>query len=105
MIKLYNYELSGSCYKVRLLPHFLELQYEKIPVLEDGDLVIRDAQAILTYLALEYDSSNSWYPNHPNQRGMISQWLATGGGELTCVSGARDLQRYALAPLNPGRNE
>src|ERR1700728_3445665 len=98
MIKLYDYELSGSCYKVRLLLHFLQIQYERIPmdfvegehkrepflainpfgelpVLEDGDFVLRDAQAILAYLALKYDTSDSWYPNDPEQRGLISQWL------------------------------
>jgi len=121
MIKLYDYELSGSCYKVRLLLHFLHVQYETIPVdfvegehkrerfltlnpfgelpvLQDGDLVLRDAQAILTYLALKHDPSNLWYPDDPNKRGLISQWLSTGGGELMCVSGARlaKMFRYDL---------
>jgi glutathione S-transferase len=122
MIKLYDYDLSGSCYKVRLLLHFLNVQYEKIPVnfvegehksepfltinpfgelpvLQDGDLKLRDAQATLVYLALKYDTSNSWYPNDPNQRGLISQWLATGGGELMCVSGAR-LAKALRYPLD-----
>ncbi len=122
MIKLYDYELSGSCYKVRLLLHFLQIQYQAIPVdfvegehkrepflainpfgelpvLEDGELVLRDAQAILTYLALKYDTSDSWYPNNPEHRGLISQWLATGGGELMCVSGAR-LAKALRYPLD-----
>lgn len=51
--------------------------FGELPVLQDGDLKHRDAQAILVYLALKYDTSNSWYPNDPNQRGLISQWLAT----------------------------
>jgi glutathione S-transferase len=112
MITLYDYELSGSCYKVRLFLHFLDLPYDTIPVdfvegehkrellmslnpfgelpvLQDGDLVLRDAQAILTYLALKYDVSNTWYPDDAAKRGLISQWLATGGGELMSVSGAR----------------
>jgi glutathione S-transferase len=122
MIKLYDYEFSGSCYKVRLLLHFLNVQYEKIPVdfvddehkresflkvnpfgelpvLRDGDLVLRDAQAILTYLALKYDTADTWYPNEPSQRGLTSQWLATGGGELMCVSGAR-LAKALRYPLD-----
>jgi glutathione S-transferase len=122
MITLYDYELSGSCYKVRLFLHILGLPYNSVPVdfvegeqrrepllslnpfgelpiLEDGDLVLRDAQAILTYLALKYDSSNTWYPDDPAKRGLVSQWLATGGGELMSVSGAR-LAKALRYPLD-----
>jgi glutathione S-transferase len=121
-MKLYNYELSGSCYKVRLFLNILDLPYEtvpvdfvegehkgeqllalnpfgELPVLEDGRLILRDAQAILTYLALEYDTSNSWYPDEARKRGVISQWLSTGGGELMAVSGAR-LAKALRYPLD-----
>jgi glutathione S-transferase len=71
VIKLYDYPLSGNCYKLRLLMHMLNLDYEtrpvdfypgrehksewflalnplgQLPVLQDGELVLRDAQAIL----------------------------------------------------------
>jgi glutathione S-transferase len=112
MIKLYDYELSGSCYKVRLLLGILDVKYEivpvdfinkehktdkylalnpfgELPILEDGSLRLRDAQAMLVYLALKYDAHNQWYPDDAATRGAISQWLATGGGELMNVSGAR----------------
>jgi glutathione S-transferase len=81
MIKLYDFELSGSCYKVRLFLNILDVQYEKvpvdfvnkehkgaefasinafgeIPVIDDDDLRLRDAQAILVYLAKKHDKSN-----------------------------------------------
>jgi len=69
MIKLYDYSLSGNCFKVRQLLAFLGVEYEtspidfypgfehrgdtflalnplgQLPVIEDGDLVLRDAQA------------------------------------------------------------
>ena len=32
MIRLYDYELSGNCYKLRLLMHWLGLPFERIPV-------------------------------------------------------------------------
>ena len=32
MIKLYDFELSGSCYKVRLLLNILKVSCERIPV-------------------------------------------------------------------------
>lgn len=103
MIRLYDYELSGSCYKVRLMLNFLGLEYEsvpvdfvnrehkndallalnpfgEIPILEDGDVRLRDAQAILVYLASRYDRTEKWYPHDPASQGRIQQWLSTGGG-------------------------
>ncbi|KAJ3472826.1 hypothetical protein NLI96_g13241 [Meripilus lineatus] len=112
MVKLYDFELSGSCYKIRLLASFLGLKYEavqvdfvnkehktekytalnpfgEIPIFEDGDLRLRDAQAIMVYLASKYDRSNMWYPNTPEAMGRINQWLSTGGGEVMNAAGAR----------------
>jgi glutathione S-transferase len=112
VIKLYDFELSGSCYKLRLLMNILDVGYQKvnvdfvnkehkgeafmklnplgeIPVLEDGPLRLRDAQACLVYLAGKYDKSNRWYPNDAEARGRIQQWLSTGGGEVMNAAGAR----------------
>ena len=112
MISLYDFELSGSCYKLRLLMNILDVAYRKvdvdfvhkehkgdaflrlnpfgeIPVLEDGDLRLRDAQAILVYLARKYDPSGKWYPDSADAMGRIGQWLSTGGGEVMNSAGAR----------------
>jgi glutathione S-transferase len=112
VIKLHDFELSGSCYKVRLFMNILGLEYQaqkvdfvnkehktekytalnpfgEIPVFEDGELRLRDAQAILTYLAKRYDSSNQWYPDDAASMGKIAQWLSTGGGEIMNAAGAR----------------
>ncbi len=112
MPKLYDFELSGSCYKVRLLANILGLRYDKqtvdfvnkehkaapftalnpfgeIPVFEDGDLRLRDAQAILTYVAGRYDQARTWWPADPRAQGLISQWLSTGGNEIMSAAGAR----------------
>lgn len=112
MIKLYDFELSGSCYKIRLFLNILGLKYEtqhvdfvnkehktdkftalnpfgEIPVFEDGDLRLRDAQAILIYLAKKYDTSNQWFPDEAASMGKIAQWLSTGGGEIMNSAGAR----------------
>jgi glutathione S-transferase len=112
-MKLYDYELSGSCYKVRLLLSMLGLPYEKVaidyypgrehrkpaflqinplgqlPALEDGDLVLRDAQAILLYLSARYDDESRWFPKDPAAQGRIAMWLAFAGGELMALSAAR----------------
>lgn len=112
MIKLYDFELSGSCYKVRMLLNILGVDYEKanvdfvnkehktapylalnafgeIPILDDGPLRLRDAQAIMVYLAKKFDKTNQWYPDDAESMGRINQWLATGGGEVMNAAGAR----------------
>ncbi|HEX6958315.1 MAG TPA: glutathione S-transferase [Ferrovibrio sp.] len=112
MIKLYDFELSGSCYKIRLLLNILKVSYDKvdvdfvnkehkadkflklnpfgeIPVFEDGDLRLRDAQAIMVYIARKYDKSNTWFPDSPEAMGRIMQWLSTGGNEVMAAAGAR----------------
>lgn len=112
MLRLYDFELSGSCYKIRLLLNMLGLDYEKVPVdfinkehkserytalnpfgeipiFEDGALRLRDAQAILVYLAKQYDATHQWYPEDAASAARVSQWLATGGGEIMNSAGAR----------------
>lgn len=112
MITLYDFELSGSCYKIRLLLSMLGQRYERvnvdfvnkehktdrylalnafgeIPILYDGELRLRDAQAIMVYLARKYDKTNRWYPDDPQATGRIQQWLSTGGGEVMNAAGAR----------------
>lgn len=112
MITLHDYELSGSCYKVRLFLHILGIEYHvhtidfvarghklgeflainpfgELPVLEDDGVRLRDAQAILVYLARKYDKSGLWYPDDAASMGLIGQWLATGGCELMSISAAR----------------
>ena len=112
MIRLYDFELSGSCYKIRLLLNILKVSCERIPVdfvgkehkterflklnpmgeipvLEDGGVRLRDAQAILVYIARQYDRSNTWFPDAPDSMGRIVQWLSFGGNELMAAAGAR----------------
>ena len=122
MIKLYNYELSGNCYKLRLLMNILKVPYESIavdfypgrehkserfldlnpfgqlPVLEDGDLRLRDAQAILVYLAAQYDKERKWYPVDAVAMGKIAMWLAVADDITRSASAARlhDALGYVL---------
>jgi glutathione S-transferase len=104
MIKLYDFPLSGNCHKVRLLLSFLKLEYEKIPVdlkggehkqapflqlnpfgqvpiLTDGETVIRDSQAILVYLARQYGGED-WFPVDAALMGKVMQWLSTATKEI-----------------------
>jgi glutathione S-transferase len=105
MIKLYDFELSGNCYKIRLILSLLKLEHElvpvdlkngeqkspaflklnplgQVPVLTDGDLVLRDAQAILVYLARRY-GDDDWLPESPEQMSQVVQWLSTAANEIS----------------------
>ncbi|KRW97749.1 glutathione S-transferase family protein, partial [Paracoccus sp. MKU1] len=122
-MKLFDYVLSGNCYKIRLLLDFLELSHEKqavdffpgrehksdaflqinplgqIPVLEDDGAYIRDAQAILVYLASRYDPTGTWWPvNDPSELGRVAQWLAFADSITSTASAARlhDVLGYDL---------
>lgn len=114
MMTLHDYELSGNCYKVRLLMSFLHLNYQsrpvefypaaehksaeflrinplgELPVLQDGDLTLRDSQAILVYLASHYDRHGTWYPIHDPQRlAQCTQWLCFANALTQSASAAR----------------
>ncbi len=114
MITLYDYELSGNCYKIRLLLSMLGIRHEKhaiefypaaehrkeaflainplgeLPVLQDGELTLRDSQAILVYLASEYDTSGNWYPlQDPRTLATVTQWLCFANAITASAGGAR----------------
>lgn len=122
MIKLYDFERSGSCYKARLLLNILKVScdlvpvdfvgqehktekflklnpFGEIPVLEEGALRLRDAQAILVYIARQYDKSNTWFPDSPDAMGKIMQWLSIGGNEMMAAAHAR-LAKVFKYPLD-----
>lgn len=104
-ITLYNSTYSGHCHKVRLLcsllhldvelepidtrkkeqksPEYLKLNpFGQIPVLKDGDVVVRDSNAILLYLAERYDIGETYVPKDPVARAHVYEWLATAAGPL-----------------------
>lgn len=114
MIRLFDYALSGNCYKVRMLLRWLSLEYETVPIdfypgfehrgnaflkinplgqlpaLEDGSETIRDAQAILVHLAANYDVGGTWYPvKEPARLGQIQVWLAFADSITSTISAAR----------------
>lgn len=129
MLKLHDYVLSGSCYKVRLLLGLLGLAYEQVavdfypgrqhkspaylalnplgqlPILEEDGLVLRDAQAILAHLANRHDPEGHWLPRD-DRFGPTVAWLAFAGGELMALSAARlhDMLGYDLDVETARRN-
>jgi len=114
MIKLYDYVLSANCYKLRLFLSMLDVDYESItvdfypgrehrgeefrkinplghiPVLDDDGFVMRDAHAILVYLAAKYDETAQWYPvGEPERLGETAQWMMFAEGTTNTASAAR----------------
>jgi glutathione S-transferase len=103
-LKLHDLEPSGNCYKVRLFCSLLGLPLEtipidfmggahkkspfidknpfgQIPVLEDGDVVVRDSQAILVYLARKY-GGESWLPTEAAAMAKVMEWLLVAENEI-----------------------
>ncbi|WP_045835745.1 glutathione S-transferase family protein [Hyphomicrobium sp. 99] len=102
--KLYDLELSGNCYKVRLLaallgvpldivpvdflagvhkkPPLVDLNaFGEIPIFEDGGLVLRDSQAILVYMARKW-GGESWLPTDAADLALVAVWLMVAENEI-----------------------
>lgn len=112
-MKLYDLTLSGNCYKVRLFaalagipleivpvdflggehkrPPLIELNpWGELPILVDGEVVLRDSQAILVYLARRY-AGEAWLPSDPAAMAEVVQWLSTAANEVQNGPGAARL--------------
>jgi glutathione S-transferase len=104
MLELFEFGLSGNCHKVRMMLSLLGVDYKShplngaereqksaaylamnpfglVPVLKDGDKIIRDSQAILVYLARTYGAEH-WFPNDALKAAEISAWLSTAANEV-----------------------
>ncbi|MGD0074877.1 MAG: glutathione S-transferase family protein [Candidatus Binataceae bacterium] len=104
MITLYNMPLALNCYKVRLLLGLLDIKYKRepidllkdehktskflalnpfgqLPVLIEGDLVLRDSQAILIWITRKY-GNESWMSRDPDQEAIVNGWLSAAAYEL-----------------------
>jgi glutathione S-transferase len=102
--KLYDLELSGNCYKVRLLSALLGVPVDivpvdfmagahkksplinlnpfgEIPIFVDGDVVLRDSHAILVYIARKW-GSESWLPTDPSSLARVVSWLMVAENEI-----------------------
>jgi glutathione S-transferase len=71
-------------------PGFLDINpLGQLPVLRDGEVTLRDAQAILTYLARRYDPAARWLPGDPTEFGEVMMWLFFAASELSAATAAR----------------
>ena len=112
MIRLYDYVLSASCYKIRLMAALLGVTLEQeavdfhpgrahksvefarlnpagtLPVLVDGDVILTESTAMLVYLAQL--SGRGWLgPSDPKSAAQVQQWLAFSGRLAASLGMAR----------------
>lgn len=123
MVKIYDFELSGHAHRARLFASLLNLDVElipvdlanrahkkpdylaknpfgQVPVLEDGNKIVADSNAILVYLATQYDQGRSWYPDRPELMAQIQGWLSKAANELAHGPAAARLVTVFGAPLD-----
>jgi glutathione S-transferase len=60
---------------------------EQVPVLIDGETILRDPGLILAHLARAYDPTQSWLP--PEDAAEVARWLAFAATDLAVLSDAR----------------
>lgn len=104
-MKLYGHPLSGNSHRVQAVLGVLGVTYDyeavdlasgahkapeflamnplgQVPVLTDGDLVLRDSTAILIYLAEKFDTDNTWLPGDPVGKAQVQEWLSIAVNEI-----------------------
>jgi len=102
-IKLYRFPLSGHSHRVEFMlsllgldaeiitvdlangaqktPEFLQKNsFGQVPVLEDGDITLSDANAIITYLASRYDGVRHWLPVDGLAAAQVQRYLSIAAG-------------------------
>ena len=103
-MKLYQIHASANCYRVRLMlsllgreAEWIEVDHQggelesariralnpfgEVPVLVDGDVRLRDSQAILVYLARRYGDAH-WLPVEAGDLARVQQWLSFAANEI-----------------------
>ncbi len=102
-IRIHRHALSGHSHRVELFASLAGIAHElvdvdlaagehkqepflslnpfgKVPVVEDGDAVVTDSNAILVYLARKY--APSWVPQDPKGEAEVQRFLSLAAGEI-----------------------
>lgn len=121
-IRLHAARLSGHAHRAKLCLSLLGLPFETVevnlaageqrqpaflamspfghvPVIEDGDTVIFDSNAILVYLAKRYGDA-SWLPDDPVGAAHVAQWLSLAAGQIAYGPCAARLIKLFGYPLD-----
>lgn len=90
-----NVDLAGGAHKS---PEFLALNpFGQVPVLEDGNVVVSDSNAILVYLARKY--APAYLPSDPVLEAEVQKFLTLAAGEIAFGPAAARLITVFNAPF------
>ncbi|WP_338366547.1 glutathione S-transferase [uncultured Pseudoalteromonas sp.] len=102
-LTLYRFTLSGHSHRAELFTSLLKLDvnmvdvalqngehkqsdflemniFGQVPVLKHNDNIISDSNAILVYLAQQFDENKTWYPEDVLTQAQIQRWLSVAAG-------------------------
>jgi len=121
---LYNYVLSGNCYKIRLFASLLGVTHNTVavdfhpgrqhkseailklnpagtlPVLVTDSTVLTETTAMLVWLATHHDKHHTWWPiNEHEKLASVVQWLAFSS-RLTSTVGELRLHSMLHKPID-----
>ena len=125
-LRVHRFPLSGHCHRVELFLSLLGVPFERVevdvpngahkrpaylalnplgqvPVLEDGEHVIPDSNAILVYLAGRHDPEGRWYPRDPLGAAQVQRWLSIAAGQLAGGPAFARLIKVFRLPQDPAR--
>lgn len=104
-LKLYRHALSGHSHRAHLALSLLGLPYElididlkkgehktpefirmnpfgQLPVLDDNGVIVPDSNAILVYLAHQYDPAGHWLPKDARGQAAVQVWLSVAASQM-----------------------
>lgn len=104
-LKLNGFEKSGHSHRAKLMLELLGIDYDyhqvdlangehkspeylaknpfgQVPMLEDGDTVISDSNAILVYLVSKFAPDSQWLPNDPAKLAEVQRFLSLAAGPI-----------------------
>lgn len=120
-VKIHSFPLSGHAHRVELFASLAGIGHEiinvdlgggehkgdsflalnpvgQVPVIEDGEVVISDSNAILVYLARRY--APSYLPQDPVLEAEVQRFLTLAAGEIAFGPAAARLINVFNAPLD-----
>ncbi len=120
-IRIHGFPLSGHSHRVKLFASLAGIAYEgvlvdlttgehkapaflslnpagQVPVIEDGDVVVADSNAILVYLARKY--APDYLPTDPVEEAEVQKFLTLAAGEIAFGPAAARLINVFNADLD-----
>ena len=97
-VHTYNVDLANGEHKK---PDFLQKNiFGQVPVLEDGNVILADSNAILVYLATKYDQSRNWLPEDAAEAAEVQRFLSVAAGPVASGPAAARLVNVFGAKLD-----